>query len=947
MECEELDRLLAGAAAGHSEVLVLRGEAGVGKTALLDYVVHRADGFVVARATGVESEVELAYAVLLQLCTPFLDRIRHLPEPQQQALGTAFGSRTGEPPDRFLVGLAVLGLFAEVAETTPLLCVLDDAQWIDTASGQTLAFVARRLAAERIGMVFAVRDAVAADARDTDARGTGARDTDARGRGTPSDAFAGLPERHVHGLADADASALLDSVIVGPLDDRVRSRIIAEARGNPLALLELPRDLDAAELAFGIGSVDRAALTGRIERGFARRLDALPEPTRQLMLIAAAEPSGDVTVLWRAAALLGIPADAVEPAQEAGLLELGARVRFRHPLMRSAVYRAASERDRRRAHEVLAEAMSGDADSDYLAWHRAAAAAGLDEGIAAELEGSAVRAQARGGWAAAAAFLTRSMELTPDPRERARRALAAANARLQAGATDAAHAMLAIASAGPLSDLDDARAQLLAAEIAFASTRGRDAPSLLLRAAKRFEPLDADVARETYLDAFTAALFAGRLADGGGALDDVAHAIIDARWKDAGDEHPSACEPLLNGFAVLVTSGYASGVPLLRGALDAMRSDPLSDADALRWLWPAARAARAMGDDTSWLELTDRLVRLARGSGALAMLPIALTERFTVELFTGDLPAALALAAEADAVTEATGTALSPHIAFLRAAWGGGETEARALLEAARADVAARGEGLFLMGTELTTAVFLNAFGRYDEALVTAERAAEHPFELGLSTWVYPELIEAAVRSDHADRGASALGRLEEIARVSDTDWSLGVLARCRALLAGDSLAEDLYRESIERLGRTSIRMALARTRLLYGEWLRRGGRRMDAREQLRAAHEFFREAGMEGFAERTRHELAATGETVRARSVDTANQLTAQETLIARLAAEGRSNPEIGAQLFISPRTVEWHLGKVFTKLGVASRRGLRGSVVAPAGPGLGAVPVDARRAP
>ncbi|MFF1877916.1 AAA family ATPase [Leifsonia sp. NPDC058230] len=924
-ECEKLDQLLASAVSGSSAVLVLRGEAGVGKTALLGYLVDRAAGFVVARATGVESEVELAYAVLHQLCTPFLDRIGHLPAPQQQALGTVFGSRTGEPPDRFLVGLAVLGLFAEVAETMPLLCVLDDAQWVDTASAQTLTFVARRLAAERVGMVFAVLDTI--------------------DPGEGGDAFDTLPELTVRGLSDTDAAALLDSVIVGPFDERVRSRIIAEARGNPLALLELPRDLDAAELAFGIGSFDHAALTGRIERGFTRRLDQLPAPTRQLMLIAAAEPSGDVTLLWRAAARLGIPADAVVPAQEAGLLELSAHVRFRHPLMRSAVYRAASERDRRRAHEVLAESMVGDTDSDYRAWHRAEAAGGLDEDIAAELEVSAVRAQARGGWAAAAAFLARSMELTPDPGQRARRALAAANARLQAGATDSAHAMLAIASAGPLSDVDDARAQLLGAEISFASTRGREAPSLLLRAAKRYETLDGTVARETYLDAFTAALFAGRLADGGGALDDVANAIIDARWSDAGRRLPSACELLLDGLATVVTSGYASGVPLLRRALEAMRNERISDEDSLRWLWPASRAARALGDDASWLILTDRHVRLARRSGALAMLPIALTERFSVELFRGDLPAALALAAESDAVTAATGSALSPHIAFLRAAWGGSEREARALIEASRNDVTTRGEGVFLMGTELTTAVFLNSFGRYEEALAVAGHAAEHPFELGLSTWVYPELIEAAVRSDHADRGAPALDRLEEVARAAGTDWSLGVLARCRALLGADDVAEALYDEAIERLRRTHIRLALARTQLLYGEWLRRSGRRTDAREQLRSAHEFFRETGMEGFAERTRRELAATGETARARSVDMANELTAQEMLIARLAAEGRSNPEIGAQLFISPRTVEWHLGKVFSKLGVDSRRGLRDTAVAPTGPGLGWVPADARR--
>ena len=751
-----------------------------------------------------------------------------------------------------------------------------------------------------------------------------------------SDAFDALPALIVRGLADADAVALLDSVIPGPLDERVRGRIIAEARGNPLALLELPRDLDAAELAFGIGSVDSTALTGRIERGFIRRLDQLPAATRQLILVAAAEPSGDVTLLWRAATWLGIPADAVVPAQEAGLLELGAQVRFRHPLMRSAVYRAAPERDRRSAHAALAEAMIGDTDSDYLAWHRAEAATGLDEGIAAELEVSAARAQARGGWAAAAAFLARSMELTPDPAQRARRALAAAYARLQAGATDAAHAMLAVAAAGPLSDLDDARAQLLGAQISFASTRGREAPSLLLLAAKRFEPLDAAVARETYLDAFTAALFAGRLADGGGALVDVATAVIDAQWSEAGPPLPAACELLLDGFATLVKDGYAAGVPMLRRALVSIRSERFDDEESLRWLWPASRAARAVGDDVSWLELTDRHVRLARRAGAFVMLPIALTERFTVELFIGDLAAALALAAEADAVTTATGIGLSPHIAFLRAAWSGSEAEARALIDASRSDVSARGEGLFLMGTELISSVFLNSFGRYDEALAAAEHAAEHQFELGLSTWVYPELIEAAVRSGHADRGAQALDSLAEIARASDTDWLLGVEARCRALLSGDDVAEGLYQESIERLARTRIRVALARTRLVYGEWLRRGGRRVDGREQLRAAYGFFTDAGMEGFAERTRRELAATGETVRVRSVDTANALTAQETLIARLAAEGRSNPEIGAQLFISPRTVEWHLGKVFTKLGVSSRRGLR-ETMAPAGLGGG----------
>ena len=899
-ECARLDALLVRAASVSSAVLVLRGEAGAGKSALLDYAVHRADGFTIGRVNGVESEVELAYAVLQQLCAPFVDRVDSLPEPQRQALGTAFGYRSGAPPDRFLVGLAVLGLVADAAEAAPQLWVVDDAQWVDTASAQTLAFVARRIAAERIGILFAVRQE--------------------DGGGVEPDAFDGLPSLGVPGLADADAEALLDAATAGPLDDRVRRRIVAEARGNPLALLELARDPGAAELSFGSAPGDQ--LAGRIERGYRRRLEVLPVDTRRLLLIAAADPSGDVALLWRAAERAGLPAAAVAPAEEARLLELGAQVRFSHPLLRSAVVRAATNAERRAAHAALAEAVVGEGEADYRAWHRAEAAVGMDEEIAAELAAAADRARARGGWAAAASFLTRSAELSPDPAARAGRALDAAGARMQAGGLERARTLLAMAKAGPLGDVDAARAQLIAARLAFASTRGREAPALLLEAARRFETLDSSTARDTYLDAFTAALFAGRLADGGGALEEVATAIA-RRSRPAAPS--SACALLLDGLALLVTSGYAAGVPLLRRALDALRDDPLSDEDALRWLWPASRAARAVGDDRSWLELTARSVELARRTGALTMLPIALTERFTVDLFVGDLPAALAVAAEADAVTQATGRGLSPHIAFLRATWGGDEARARALLDASRAEVSARGEGLWLAGTELTSSVFLNAFGRYDEALAVAQRAAAHPFELGLSTWVYPELIEAASRSERPESGADALERLTEIARASGTEWALGVLARCRALLSLGDDQEGLYRESLERLARTRIRVASARTELVYGEWLRRQGRRVDAREQLRAALAFFQEVDMAGFAERARRELGATGETARARTVETTNDLTEQEALIARLAAEGRSNPEIGAQLFISPRTVENHVEHILAKLGVTTRRELR----------------------
>ena len=905
-ECQALDHVLASARSGTSAALVLVGEAGVGKTALLRYALGKADGFVVGRAAGVESEMELAYSGLHQLCAPFLDRLGHLPGPQQSALGSAFGFRDGDAPDRFLVGLAVLSLLAEVAETRPLLCVVDDVQWLDAASVQALSFVARRLGAERIALLFARRSASAAR--------------------TERDLLDDLPQLMVAGLNDADARSLLDSAVPGPVDARVRNRILAETRGNPLALLELPHGLRAVEPGFGGDVAQNGDLEVRIERGFAGRIEQLPEPTRMLLLLAAAEPLGDVALLWRAATTLGVGPDAVGPATDAGMLDLDATVRFRHPLVRSAAYRAARDDDRRRVHAALAEATSAETDPDRRAWHRAAAAVGLDDDVAAELEESAGRARARGGWAAAAAFLTRATELTSHPALRAQRALAAAHAKLQSGATAGAHAVLAVAEAGPLSDLDAARAQLLGAQIEFAATRGREAPAMLLDAAKRLERLDARNARDTYLEAFSAALFASRFGTSGVA--DVARAVRGASWNGTAGPPVRACELLLDGLSVLVTDGQTAGVPAVRDALTAFRADDIDDDDALRGLWLASRAARALGDDAGWDELTQRNVRIARRNGALSALAIALTERFQVELLMGHLPEALAVAAEALAVSTATGNDRSPHIPFLLAAWEGREAETLEILAARSAEVTERGEGLWFTGTEWTSAVFFNGLGRYEDALAAAERAAEHPFELGLSTWVYPELIEAAVRSEQPERAAGALSRLQELADASGTDWLVGVTLRSRALLSDDDTAEPLYRDAVDRLGRTGIEVASARAHLLYGEWLRRQGRRVDARGELRAAHDTFTVAGMESYAERARRELSATGETVRARTLDTTNDLTAQESLIARLAVEGRTNPEIGAQLFLSPRTVEWHLRKVFTKLGVTSRKGLRAAL-------------------
>jgi DNA-binding CsgD family transcriptional regulator len=895
-ECEVLDDLLARIRTGQSRVLILRGEAGIGKTALLDRLAASASGFRIVRAAGVEPEMELAYAGLHQLCAPFADQIETLPGPQRDALGTAFGRRDGGAPNRFIVGLAVLGLLSEVGEEQPLLWIVDDAQWLDAASSHTLAFVARRLGAESVAMVVAMRDV------------------------DREDYFARLDELVVHGLGERDARGLLETVLTGPLDDRVRDRLVAETRGNPLALLELPRGLTPAEMAGGFGLPHASSLSSRIEESFRRRLAPLPPSTRTLLLVASAEPVGDPVPVRRAAGALGVEPTAQGAA--ADLVEFGGQVRFRHPLVRSAVYRAASTEERERTHRALADATDPEVDPDRRAWHRAHATPAADEDVAAELERSAGRAQGRGGLAAAAAFLERAAELTPEPARRARRALAAAQSKQRAGAPDAALQLLALAEAGPLDELDQVRVELLRGQVTFAVTRGGDAPQLLLQAAKRLEPMDGALARETYLEAFAAALFADQLTRGSGVRE-IAEAVLAAEWGEGSRRSPRAFDLLLEGIAVVTIDGYGPGAPTLKRALHAFHDEPMSDQDALRWLWLACRAARALGDEVSWDELSERQVRLAREAGELSLLPIALAERFSLQLYLGDYVAAEALVVETEAVAEATGSRLAPQGAIL-AALRGEEAEATALIDAGRREVVDRGEGLWLVSTEWASAVLFNGLGRYSEALAAAEQAVDHPHELGVSTWVLTEFIEAAARSGQPERAAGPLRRLQEISSAAGTDWALGVEARSRALLSEGDVAESLYREAIARLARTRVRTGLARAHLVYGEWLRRERRRVEAREQLRIAHGMYAEIGMHGFAERARRELMATGETVRKRSPDTRDRLTAQEAQIARLAAEGRTNPEIGAQLFISPRTVEWHLRGVFTKLGIHSRKEL-----------------------
>jgi DNA-binding CsgD family transcriptional regulator len=890
-ERDVLDELVAGVRAGQSRVLVLRGEAGIGKTVLLEHLSTMAAGCQIARAAGVESEMELAFAGLHGLCMPMLDRLGRLPDPQREALSTAFGLSAGAPPDRFLVGLATLSLLADAAEEQPLMCIVDDAQWLDRVSVQTLAFVARRVLAERVGLVF------------------GLRDSDHQ-RG-----LEGLPELVMDGLPADDARRLLDATIPGRLDARVRDRILGEADGNPLALLELSRGRKPVALAGGFGLPGETPLISRIELGFVHQLESCPPDTRRLLVLAAAEPVGDVMLLWRAAERLGIRREAAAPAEAMGLVEIGARVRFRHPLVRSAAYRAAAVLERREAHRALADATDAQQDPDRRAWHRAGGAGGPDEEVAGELEGSAGRAQARGGLSAAAAFLQRAAELTPDPATRVERSLAAARAKLELADTASASELLAAAELGPVNELQRARLERLGAEVVFTSQRGRAAPPLLLAAAQRLDPLNAAMARETYLEAIASAMFAGRLGTGPDERE-----VAEAARPSSQGKVPGPADRLLAALVTRFTQGYAASVVELSRALRAF-AEPGEGRDDRRWLWLACRVAQDLWDDELWYVLATRGVRLARETGALHLLPNAANYLAALNVHSGAFATAEVLVDEVEAITQATGLPPLNYAACLLAAARGDEARLQAIAEVPLRGAMTRGEGSAIGGFRRFTALLHNGRGRYADALAAAREACEHE-DVMYYGWALVELIEAGVRSGGSDEAAGALDRLSQRTQAAGTTWALGVEARCRGLLTDD---ETHYQESVDRLAHSRATLELARSQLVYGEWLRRENRRLDAREQLRAAHELFVDMGAEAFAERARRELAATGETVRKRTVETLDELTTQEVQVARLAADGHTNPEIGAQLFISPRTVEYHLRKVFGKLGISSRKELR----------------------
>lgn len=904
-EIQVLQDLVATVRSGAGQALVIRGEAGVGKTALLEVAQDLADGFGHTAVSGVESDMELAFAGLQHLCAPLLHHLDSLPTPQRDAVNVAFGRGAGPAPDRFLVGLAVLSLLAAASDGQPLLCIVDDAQWLDEVTVQTLGFVARRLMAEPVALLFAVRD---------------------------SERLKGLPELNVQGLDDSAARALLDTVVAGPIDAHVRDRIVAETRGIPLALWEIPNNISAAELGGGFVDAAERPAAGEIEDGFVRRIAALPDAARQLLTLAAAEPVGDLTLFLSAATHLGVPVEDLTPAAAAGLIELGPRIRFRHPLVRSASYRAASLGSRRAVHRALAQATDPQTDPDRRAWHAANAAVGPDDAIAEQLEGSAARAQARGGVAAAAAFWERATALTATPALRGTRAIAAATAKRDAAEPAAARELLAIAELNPLTDLQQAQIARLRAQIEFTRSRS-GAPAAarvghtaaqLLDAARRLQPLDGNAARETYLEALAAAMFASRFGDVAGVADAARSAL------DPPPEPLGPLDHLVRGMADRITDDVAAAAPSLRTALELWcRHAEAGDIADLPWMslaFPIVQesAAGELWDDVLLRRLAAAMVRCARDAGALAILPAALAFQSGTHLLAGELSAAAALLDEADALSAAAQyQPVRYHRLHLQALQGHPEgTET--LIDDARQMAQRNGEGrLFGLGC-LTAAILNNGLSRYPQAYDAASQILDHD-DLGFYGWCLLELVEAAVRTDQLDSAQHAVNQLHDRAGASGSEWGLGALAGAKALLADDPDADALFNEAIERLQRTTVTTHLARTHLRYGEWLRRMRRRSEARHHLGHAHQMFTRMGTDAFAERARRELVAAGEKVSS-AEPSHPDLTAQERQIAALAAGGMTNQEIGAHLFISAHTVEWHLRKVFAKLGVTSRRQLRG---------------------
>jgi len=894
-ELEAVEGLLAAARGGSSAVLVLRGGPGVGKTMLLEHAIGRASGLRVGRVGGVDSEFDLPYAALHQLLAPFLEEIEALPGPQRDSLASTLGLIEVERSDRFLTALGVLTLLSNAAQDTGLLCAVDDAEWLDEASAQVLSFLARRLVSEGIAMLFTF------------------------GAAHPTSvALAPFRELNFEGLSQVASRELLDREVEGTLDSGVRDRLVIEAEGNPLALIELAQLLTAEQLA-GLAPLPKALPLGdRLEQGLMRNVRGLSSDARSILVLVATERSGDPGLLRRAADGLGLSQTAIDDAES--VLRLGAQITFRHGFVRSAVYALASETTRRDAHLALAEAMDPDADEDRIAWHRAAASVDADETVAADLEASARKARDRGGQVAAAAVLELAAELTPDPSRRAARLLVAADADLAAGALSKADTLLSQLTPKLLDDEQRAEAQRLRGTLALARGDKGSSSTLLIEAARVLAPFDLRKARDTCLDALATAMFAGRLASDRGMRE-----AVECARSMPEPTQTTAADVLLDAFATLVDEGSAAAAPVLRRGVGLA-----GESGDLRATGPAFQAAFELWDDEALHTLAQRRVDLARGSGAFVALPNALNQLGAYEVLVGRFDAAEACFEEADEISAATGyagilgkTGVGP---LILAAWRGEDARTRALAEVCSRDGTARGFGTFVGFAQSALGVLELGLGRYHEAMIAVQDAG---LDQILVTRTLPDLVEAAVRCGEEQLATQAAGELAESTTASGTDWALGVLARSQALLVAGREAEGLYREAIGRLQRSRARTQLARARLVYGEWLRRERRRRDAREELRAASQLFESMGALAFADRAQSELAATGERVHRRTPETLELLTPQERRIATLVSEGAPNAEVAAQLFISSRTVEYHLAKIFRKLRISSRSELARSLL------------------
>ena len=889
-ECQVLEDLLMTTRSGEGGTIVVHGEPGIGKTALLEYAAATAHDFTVLRTVGNEAEMELAYASLQDFFRPAVGEVEQLPQPQRQAVEIVFGRRDGEAPDRLLVGLGLLNLLSQLSASRPVLCIVDDMQWLDTSSAQAITFAARHIARDAVAFLFGARRL--------------------------TDQVRGLPALTLAGLDDRGSRQLLATVLPDRLDDRVVDRLVAETHGNPLALLEMPRGLTPSQLAGGFGLPVSVTLASQIEESYRRRLSKLSLDSRRLLLIVAADPTGDSEIIWSAADKLQITEAAAAAIEDDGLVDFGGHIVFRHPLVRSAVYNAATPKERREAHAALAEVTDIDSDPDRRAWHRAQATVRPNEEVAAELESSAARAQSRGGFAAAGAFFERSVALTVDPSRRALRALRGAEAKCLAGALDAAIALAAVAERGPLDDLHRAELDLLMGQIAFARNRDNEVSPRMLQAASRLERVDLEMARAAYLDALAAACFAGHL-----AVDASAEAVAEAARALPRPARVTASDLLLDGLSLLITQGYKAGTIVLKEALDLFQGGDVTVDERLRWSYLAGGIAGVLWDYHAWDALTAGQEQIARDVGALSLLPMTLGARVGVCLFAGNLAGAGRLVDQVQVVTDASDIRRFPHAALALEAFRGDERQARQLIETTSKESIARGEGLAATVSSWARAVLCNGRGQYEEAFLAARAAISDPNDFWYWGWSAVELIEAASRTDRAAEARPVLERLGESTDASGTEWALGVHARSRALLTDGEGGENLYREALERLLPTRLQLEVARTRLVYGEWLRRQHRQRDARDQLRLAHGLFTDFGMLGFAERAAAELLATGERARKRTVETRFDLTPQETRISELAAQGSTNQDIAGQLFISTATVEYHLSKVYRKLGIRSR--------------------------